>query len=164
MQNSCTPSPPAPRTRKPTPVAPKTRISPPQEIYAVTGGCARGKICQKNAKWRQSSNKWMGTYLHQRRLLGLWKPGPCDWAGLPDNDLIGKKHSLQAANSLFNVAGEIRIVQLPSLASKEDISNWLDMVIAKNNCRYSREFLTSRWNYVIMRLEACRSVSVKCIW
>ncbi len=25
----------------------RTRMSPPQEIYAVTGGCAREKICQK---------------------------------------------------------------------------------------------------------------------
>ena len=32
---------------EPSPLAPRTSISPPQGIYAVTGGCARGKTGRK---------------------------------------------------------------------------------------------------------------------
>jgi len=45
---------------------------------------------------------------------------------LPDNDTAGKKHAEQVANSLYGVAGEVRIVELPELPDKGDVSDWLN--------------------------------------
>jgi len=45
---------------------------------------------------------------------------------IPDNDEPGKKHAEKIANSLYGIAGEIRIVELPGLPDKGDISDWLD--------------------------------------
>ena len=45
---------------------------------------------------------------------------------VPDNDGSGKNHAEQVANSLFRIATEIRIVELPGLPEKGDVSDWLD--------------------------------------
>jgi len=44
---------------------------------------------------------------------------------LPDNDLPGQKHAEQVARSLQGIAAEVRIVQLPNLPRKGDVSDWL---------------------------------------
>ncbi len=45
---------------------------------------------------------------------------------IPDNDVRGKEHATQVANSLHGTASEIRIVELSGLSEKEDVSDWLD--------------------------------------
>lgn len=45
---------------------------------------------------------------------------------LPDNDDAGKRHAEQVANSLYGIAGQVRIVELPGLPDKGDVSVWLD--------------------------------------
>ncbi|MHC4146826.1 MAG: YfjI family protein, partial [Planctomycetota bacterium] len=45
---------------------------------------------------------------------------------LPDNDGSGAKHAAQIAHSLHRIATEIRIVELPGLPEKGDVSDWLD--------------------------------------
>jgi hypothetical protein len=45
---------------------------------------------------------------------------------LPDNDAPGKAHAEQVATNLHGVAASVRIVELPGLAHKEDVSDWLD--------------------------------------
>lgn len=44
---------------------------------------------------------------------------------LPDNDKSGREHARQVANSLLGKASGVRIVELPSLPEKGDISDWL---------------------------------------
>ena len=44
---------------------------------------------------------------------------------LPDNDQVGEKHAAQVAQKLAAVAREIRIVRLPGLPPKGDVSDWL---------------------------------------
>jgi AAA domain len=44
---------------------------------------------------------------------------------LPDNDEPGERHALKVATSLADVAHEIRIVRLPGLPHKGDVSDWL---------------------------------------
>jgi hypothetical protein len=51
---------------------------------------------------------------------------------IPDNDVPGRKHAEQVANLLYGIAGEIRIIELPNLSDKEDISDWLDNGGTKN--------------------------------
>lgn len=44
---------------------------------------------------------------------------------LPDNDAAGRKHAAQVTNHLHGTAKSIRIVQLPDLPPKGDVSDWL---------------------------------------
>jgi len=62
-------------------------------------------------KWREEYNEHL-----QGRLVAV----------LPDNDRAGKKHAEQVADSLYGTAAEIRIVELPGLPEKGDVSDWLD--------------------------------------
>src|SRR5205085_2731382 len=45
---------------------------------------------------------------------------------LADNDDAGAKHALTVAERLHGIAREVRIVNLPDLSPKEDVSDWLD--------------------------------------
>jgi hypothetical protein len=45
---------------------------------------------------------------------------------LPDNDDPGRKHAQQIARSLRGIARSVKIIELPDVSEKGDISNWLD--------------------------------------
>lgn len=45
---------------------------------------------------------------------------------LPDNDDAGRKHAHTIAENLVLVANEVRILALPGLTDKGDVSDWLD--------------------------------------
>ncbi len=45
---------------------------------------------------------------------------------LPDNDKTGRAHAEEVALRLKDIAASIRIVQLPDLPPKGDVSDWLD--------------------------------------
>ena len=44
---------------------------------------------------------------------------------IPDNDQTGKDHAMEVAKSLDGVAASIKILELPNLPEKGDISDWL---------------------------------------
>jgi hypothetical protein len=44
---------------------------------------------------------------------------------LPDNDDPGRRHAEQVARSLYGVAAEVKVVALPGLPPKGDVSDWL---------------------------------------
>lgn len=46
---------------------------------------------------------------------------------LPDNDEAGRKHAELVARSLRGVAARVRMIDLPGLAAKGDVSDWLSM-------------------------------------
>jgi len=62
---------------------------------------------------------------------GKWKPGFGKFlAGarvviLPDNDQVGEEHAQSVAASAHGKAASIRIVRLPDLPAKGDVSDWL---------------------------------------
>jgi AAA domain len=65
-------------------------------------------------------------------LVGKWTPdcvqslaGRDVWI-LEDNDEAGRKRAREAAEALHGTAKTIRIVQLPGLPDKGDVSDWLD--------------------------------------
>lgn len=78
--------------------------------------------------------------LHEEGLLATTNPGGAGKWGkqyvtslqdrdvviLPDNDEPGRKHARQVARSLARVARSIKIVELPDLPEKGDVSDWLD--------------------------------------
>lgn len=45
---------------------------------------------------------------------------------IPDNDIAGRKHAQKVAESLQGVAKSIKVVELPDLPEKGDVSDWLD--------------------------------------
>lgn len=44
---------------------------------------------------------------------------------LPDNDKAGRDHALQVAKSLKGIAGTIKVIELPGLPEKGDVSDWI---------------------------------------
>jgi putative DNA primase/helicase len=62
---------------------------------------------------------------------GNWQKEISHWfAGrdiviLPDNDDAGRSHAQDVANKLTGIAGSVRILELPGLPLKGDISDWL---------------------------------------
>jgi hypothetical protein len=63
-------------------------------------------------KWK----KEFGTYLEGRVVFVL-----------PDNDLPGVRHAEEVARSLHAVARVVKVVQLPGLQKKGDVSDWLSL-------------------------------------
>jgi hypothetical protein len=61
-------------------------------------------------KWRESYNE---------ALRGK------DVVLIPDNDLPGKEHMAQVGASLRDMAGSLKLLELPDLSSKGDVSDWL---------------------------------------
>lgn len=51
---------------------------------------------------------------------------------LPDNDAIGKEHALHVADSVFPYARDVRIVNLPGLPDKGDVSDFLQTHTAQD--------------------------------
>ena len=45
---------------------------------------------------------------------------------LLDNDDAGRKHAQQVATALHGIAATVRVVELPGLPQKGDVSGWLD--------------------------------------
>lgn len=62
-------------------------------------------------KWR----KEYGQYLQGRPVVIL-----------PDNDEAGRNHAADVAKKLAGVAKSVRIIELPGLPEKGDVSDWLD--------------------------------------
>lgn len=62
-------------------------------------------------KWTEDLNQWF-----EGRTVYI----------LPDNDKPGAAHAEQIARNLVNVASEVRIVSLPGLPPKGDVSDWLE--------------------------------------
>ncbi|HVV73574.1 MAG TPA: hypothetical protein VHI52_19025 [Verrucomicrobiae bacterium] len=62
---------------------------------------------------------------------GKWTRGYSRWLRgrqvviLPDNDRTGQEHGLWVAKALYRVAASVRVVDLPRLPHKGDVSDWL---------------------------------------
>src|SRR3954465_95605 len=62
---------------------------------------------------------------------GKWRPEDADTlagkrrVGLPDNDEAGRKHAGKVAASLRGKATSVKVLELPGLPEKGDVSDWL---------------------------------------
>ena len=45
---------------------------------------------------------------------------------LPDNDLAGRVHAQDVARNLYGIATSVKVVELPGLPEKGDVSDWID--------------------------------------
>ncbi len=61
-----------------------------------------------------------------------WKAGYGEYftgrqvVALPDNDTAGHDHGQDVAQSCQGVAASVKVIELPGLADKQDVSDWLD--------------------------------------
>src|SRR5690606_11913344 len=72
-------------------------------LIATTGSCGAGK-------WREGFSE---------HLAGR------DVVILPDNDDVGRKHAALVLRSVHPFARSVRIIELPGLPPKGDVSDWL---------------------------------------
>lgn len=75
---------------------------------------SEGRLATTNSggagKWRDE----YGQFLKDRAVIVL-----------PDNDKPGRDHAAQVARSLHGIAASVRVIELPDLLEKGDISDWL---------------------------------------
>lgn len=101
---------------------PELLVAAPEELVFIVEGekdadrlCALGLVTTTNAggagKWRDEFNE----VLRGRRVVVL-----------PDNDEPGREHASRVAQSLRGVALDVRVLSLPGLPPKGDVSDWLD--------------------------------------
>src|SRR5207253_2826627 len=76
------------------------------DVPATTGACG--------------AESWRGEYSVQLRAAGV-----DEVVILPDNDEPGRKYARAAAASLRGVGIAVRILDLPGLPAKADVSDWL---------------------------------------
>ncbi len=77
-----------------------------------------GLIATTNPGGASNSGKWLeefNDYLKNRTVIIL-----------PDNDDVGRAHGIKIADSLKGTAKSIKIVHLPGLSAKGDVSDWLE--------------------------------------
>ena len=77
-----------------------------------------GQSRHRRHNLRDGAGKWRSEYAEHFRGRKV--------VILPDNDEVGRKHAQQVAASLHGVAGSVRVVELPGLPEKGDVSDWLD--------------------------------------
>ena len=102
----------------------------PAVVGAVEAGCvvmlcegekdadnvsALGFVATTNAG---GSGKWRDTYSEILR-----NARTCI---LPDNDEPGREHGRTVAQKLHGIAAEVRVLELPGLPNKGDVSDWID--------------------------------------
>ncbi len=98
----------------------QSAIAEHQPVYLVEGEkdaerlTALGLTATTNAGGAQ---KWNAAYTNA--LKGA------DVVVLPDNDDPGRKHAELIANSLTSIAASVKVVSLPDLPPKGDVSDWL---------------------------------------
>jgi len=64
------------------------------------------------------AEKWREEYTESLR-------GAAEVVILPDNDEPGRDHAKQVAQALYGAVGRVRVLELPGLLEKGDVSDWL---------------------------------------
>ncbi len=73
-----------------------------------------GSIATTNSEGAEKWHREFNQFFRGRRVVIL-----------PDNDQKGERHALIVARNLRDTATDIRIVRLPGLAEKQDVTDWL---------------------------------------
>jgi hypothetical protein len=89
-------------------------------VYVVEGEKDADNLCRLGVTATTNAGgagKWKNVYSETLRGASV--------VILPDNDAAGRNHALQVARSLYGVAASVRVVHLPDLPPKGDVSDWL---------------------------------------
>ncbi len=90
-------------------------------VYGAEGEKDADRLCSLGISTTTSSQgagKWQDSYSEALRGKHV--------VLLPDNDDPGEKHMQSVARSVLPVAASVKIVRLPGLPPKGDVSDWLD--------------------------------------
>lgn len=111
---------------------PELLATPPEQVVFVVEGekdvenlvklglaatCNPGGAAKRGADGKPAKSKWRSQY---NKFFG-----DRDVAILPDNDDAGRDHARAIAKNLAPVARRVRVVELPGLPVKGDVSDWL---------------------------------------
>jgi len=102
---------------------PEVLAHPDRHVYIAEGEkdadrlARQGLIATTNSGGAGSGNAWpyLAKWFQGRRVTIL-----------PDNDEAGRRHAEVVARALNGIAASIKIVALPDLPEKGDVSDWLD--------------------------------------
>ena len=93
-----------------------------ERVYIVEGEKDADNLCRHGLTATTcaggASAKWLHEY--SQTLAGA------DVVIIPDNDEPGRKHAEKIHNALDGVAASVRVVELPGLPPKGDVSDWLE--------------------------------------
>jgi hypothetical protein len=94
---------------------------PARTVYVVEGEkdadrlASIGLVATTNA---MGAGKWRDEYAEHFRGRHV--------VILPDNDQVGRDHAEAVCRSLLGIAASVRVVELPDVPEKGDVSDWLD--------------------------------------
>ncbi len=91
---------------------------------------------------------------------------------IPDNDEPGREHAAKVARSLQGIAASVRILELPNLPPKGDVSDWLDaggvvdelLVLAESAPLFDAEGSQSSAPLQIVCMADVRPETVSWLW
>ncbi len=94
---------------------------------ATTFICEGEKDCERLAALGHcattvASGAWSGAW----GVVDVSALAGCDVLILEDNDHEGRKKAIAAAEAVYSVASSVRVVRLPGLEDRGDVSDWLD--------------------------------------
>jgi 5S rRNA maturation endonuclease (ribonuclease M5) len=69
----------------------------------------------------RGASQWLAEYTQQLRAAGVQSV-----AVLPDHDDAGRAHAQDVARSCHGAGLKVKVIELPNLADKGDVSDWLD--------------------------------------
>ncbi len=101
-------------------------------IFSLIGPLPQASAQQRGGRClcRPSAGTETGRYLRLRSSLPrASRASPLNGrpvAVLGDNDDAGQKHQRDVANRLHSKAREVKVIELPGLGPKQDVSDWLD--------------------------------------
>jgi P4 family phage/plasmid primase-like protien len=84
----------------------------------LTATCNPGGAAKPSENGKDYKSKWPSSFAEF--FMGK------DVVVMPDNDEAGRAHAKAVAASLMGVAARIRILELPGLAPKGDVSDWIE--------------------------------------
>lgn len=114
---------------------PELQATAPADLVCIVEGekdaisvAAEGIAATTNpmgaGKWRQEFTDWLKEHLPDRQFVIL-----------PDNDQQGEQHAEEVYRSLKRAGLDVRVVRLPELPAKGDVSDWLAVVANKGRLR-----------------------------
>ncbi len=98
-----------------------TQALPDQPVFVVEGEKDADRLTELSflaTTCPGGAGRWRDAY--SERLRGR------DVVIIPDNDAAGRRHAEQVALSLNGAATSIKIIELPDVPDKGDVSDWLD--------------------------------------
>jgi putative DNA primase/helicase len=86
--------------------------------HGLVATCNAGGAAEHKDKTKPYRGKWLAEFSEHLRHQHV--------RILPDKDAPGEAHALDIARKLHDIVASVRIIRLPGLALKSDISDWLD--------------------------------------